>query len=126
MRDIENSGDIKYLVETFYSKALKDELIGPVFKAVHFSLEQHIPIMINFWETILLDIVTYRGNPMVKHLEMNKILPLESKHFDRWNKIWKETVTASFNGLTAQQAINRAEGIADLIQHKIKKLSQPR
>ena len=126
MRDIENSEDIKLLVETFYSKALNDEKIGPIFKTVHFSLEQHIPVMVNFWETILLDVVSYKGNPMLKHLEMNKTVPLEAEHFERWIKLWKETVSGRFNGLTAQQAINRAESIAALMQHKINQLNQQR
>jgi hemoglobin len=119
MNDIQNRADIQYLVENFYKTALADELIGPVFKAANFSLEQHIPVMVSFWETILLDVVTYRGNPMLKHIELNRRVPLNPLHFDRWMQIWIQTVNRKFNGLTAQQAINRASSIAGLMQHKI-------
>lgn len=120
MKDIENRADIQYLVETFYNHALKDEIIGPVFKAANFKLDEHIPVMITFWETILMDVVTYKGNPMLKHLELNKTVPLLPSHFERWMHIWKITVSEAFTGIVAQQAIKRAEGIADLMQHKIK------
>jgi len=120
MRDIENRKDILYLVETFYERALSDEVIGPVFKAANFKLEEHIPVMVTFWETILLDVITYKGNPMLKHIMLSKTVPLEPAHFERWMSIWKTTVSQAFSGLVAQQAINRAEGIAGLMQHKIK------
>lgn len=119
MRDIENRQDIQYLVESFYQKALKDELIGPIFKAANFSLDAHIPVMITFWETILLDVVTYKGNPMLKHLALDKSVPLEPEHFERWMNIWIETVSQKFEGTKAQQAIIRADSIAKLMQFKI-------
>ncbi|WP_316789063.1 group III truncated hemoglobin [Pedobacter frigoris] len=119
MRDIQNREDIQYLVETFYQKALKDELIGPVFNAANFSLEAHVPVMVTFWETILLDVVTYKGNPMLKHITLDKTVPLEPEHFDRWMSIWTMTVTDKFNGLNAQQAVNRADSIAKLMRFKI-------
>lgn len=119
MRDIENQADIQYLVETFYQTALADEVIGPVFKAADFSLEQHIPVMVKFWETILLDVITYQGNPMLKHITLNKTVALLPEHFERWMAIWEQTVTAKFDGFTARQAINRAASIAQLMQHKI-------
>lgn len=121
MNDIQNRTDIEYLVAHFYKAALADELIGPVFKAANFSLEQHIPVMVSFWETILLDVITYQGNPMLRHLELNRSVPLNPAHFDRWMQIWVQTVNGKFSGLTAQQAINRASSIAGLMQHKIEK-----
>ncbi|MEJ2882394.1 group III truncated hemoglobin [Pedobacter sp. GR22-6] len=126
MTDIKNTTDIRYLVETFYNKALNDELIAPLFHAAQFSLDQHIPIMIRFWETLLLDVVTYKGNPMLKHIEMNKTIPLKPEHFERWLRIWRETVKSKFAGFNAQQAINRAEGIARLMQYKMEQFNQPR
>ena len=119
MKDITQQEDIQYLVETFYNKALADKVIGPVFAAAQFSLEQHIPVMVRFWETILLDVVSYKGNPMLKHIAMNKTIPLKPEHFESWLNIWKDTVNSKFSGLCAQQAVNRAEGIARLMQYKI-------
>lgn len=124
MEDIRNKQDIQYLVETFYKKALADTLIGPVFKSADFVLESHIPVMVSFWETILFDVITYKGNPMLKHLELNQSVPLYPSHFERWMKIWITTVNEKFNGPLAEKAIIRAKSIAQLMEYKIKQSGQ--
>lgn len=118
-RDIKDQEDIRFLVVEFYNKALTDEVIGPVFKAANFSLEAHIPVMVKFWETILLDVVTYKGNPMLKHIALNQEVPLKGEHFERWMKIWEETIKTNFEGPVADQAISRASSIGQLMQYKI-------
>lgn len=124
MKDIQNKEDIRYLVETFYTTVLADPLIGPVFTAANFDLESHVPIMISFWETILFDVITYQGNPMLKHLELNRSVPLYPSHFERWMSIWKETVNLKFMGPLAEKAIVRAMSIAQLMEYKIKQADQ--
>jgi len=124
--DIKDQEDIRFLVIEFYNQALTDEVIGPVFKAANFSLEAHIPVMVTFWETILLDVVTYKGNPMLKHIALNKEVPLHGEHFERWMKIWEETIKTHFEGPIADQAISRASSIGQLMQYKIKQASSPR
>lgn len=119
MKDIQNTTDIQYLVETFYSTALNDPLIGPVFKQADFELETHIPVMIAFWETILFDVITYSGNPMLKHLELNRRVLLKGPHFERWMQIWGETVRFKFEGPLAEKAVTRARSIAQLMNYKI-------
>ncbi|SMD12525.1 group III truncated hemoglobin [Pedobacter nyackensis] len=124
MNDIQHKEDIQYLVETFYHSALTDQLIGPVFRAANFKLEAHIPVMVAFWETILFDVITYKGNPMLKHLELNRTVPLKPAHFERWMKIWTDTVNNKFEGPIAQKAIVRATSIAQLMEYKINKADQ--
>ena len=119
MRDIQDKKDIQFLVEIFYHQALTDPVIGPVFVKARFMLESHIPTMIAFWETILFDVITYSGNPMLKHIELNNAVPLLPGHFDRWMQIWKGTVQLNFDGPLAEKAIIRAQSIAQLMQHKI-------
>lgn len=119
-RAIKDQEDIRFLVIEFYNQALADLVIGPVFKAANFSLEAHIPVMVKFWETILLDVVTYKGNPMLKHIALNKEVPLKGEHFERWMKIWEETIRTHFEGPVADQAISRASSIGQLMQYKIK------
>lgn len=120
MEDIQHKKDIQYLVETFYRKALADPQIGPVFEAADFRLEKHIPVMVSFWETILFDVITYKGNPMLKHLELNKSVALKTLDFERWIEIWTETVNHKFSGKLAEKAIVRAKAIAQLMEYKIK------
>jgi hemoglobin len=119
MKDIENKDDIALLVNSFYSKVMADPLIGHFFAESNFSLEKHRPIIISFWETILLDVVTYSGNPMLKHLKMNENMPLKKAHFDRWLQVWEETIYQNFAGEKADEALKRGKGIAHLMEFKI-------
>ncbi|HKG08228.1 MAG TPA: group III truncated hemoglobin [Pedobacter sp.] len=116
---IQTRADIQRLVELFYNKALSDPIIGHIFKATHFDLEIHIPVMVSFWETILLDVHTYQGNPMAKHIDINKTIALEAAHFEHWLFLWASTITDNFTGEKAEEAISRASGIAKIMQAKI-------
>lgn len=119
MKDIEKKEDINLLVNAFYGKALTDEIIGPVFREADFSLEQHIPVMVSFWETILLDEHTYSGNPMLKHIQLNQLVPLKPEHFQRWLALWEEVLKTHFKGARAEEALKRASSIAQMMQIKI-------
>lgn len=119
-KDITTEEDIKLLVDSFYKKVIPDKSIGFIFtEVVKLSWEKHIPVMYSFWSSILLGTNSYRNNPMIKHLELNKMAPLTSQHFDRWLVLWEETVNEFFEGKTAKEAIQRAKNIAALMQHKI-------
>lgn len=120
MQDISTREDIETLVSRFYEKVLKDDVIGYIFTDVaRMDWNHHMPIMYDFWETLLLDAQKYKGNPMVKHLQLDNQEPLESIHFDQWLTLWKQTVKENFQGKKADEAIVRAENIAHLMQLKI-------
>jgi len=121
MQDIQERADIELLVKRFYEKVMPDPLIGAFFTSVvHFSWEVHIPVMISFWESVLLGVQSYKGNPMVKHIELNALQRLEPAHFERWLALWEETVKTYYRGEKAQMAIDRAHSIAKIMQAKIK------
>ncbi|MDG1262954.1 MAG: group III truncated hemoglobin [Flavobacteriales bacterium] len=72
-RDLENEEDIKLLVNTFYEKVGKDELIGYLFNDVaKVHSESHLPKMVRFWSSVLLGAAEYKGNPMQKHVELSR------------------------------------------------------
>ena len=120
MQDIQTREDIGLLVNEFYKKVIPDPLIGHFFtRVVHFSWEEHIPIMISFWESILLGGQSYKGNPMIKHMELDALYPLDPLHFDRWLYLWQTTVRELFAGEKATEAIDRAHSIAGIIKTKI-------
>ena len=55
MKLIEDRSDIEVFVNEFYERVKYDSVIQHFFtKERGFSFEQHIPIMCDFWETILL------------------------------------------------------------------------
>ena len=85
MDTINNRKDISKLVQMFYSKIRKDELLGPIFNS-HISEEQwseHLEKLTDFWETNLLGIVKFKGSPSTKHINVDKNMnhSMEQKHF---------------------------------------------
>jgi len=120
-QDIQNADDIKHLLDTFYAKVLKDDVIGYIFTDVaQISLEIHMPVLYAFWETILFGVANYRGNPILKHIELNKKEPLTDLHFERWISLFFETIDELFEGKTADLAKEKAKAMRFLMQHKIK------
>jgi hemoglobin len=116
MNDISTRDDIELLVNSFYKKVVDDSLIAHFFTdAVQLSWENHIPIMISFWETLLLDEITYRGNAMEKHIALHRIAPIRREHFQRWIRLWEETVRENFSGSKADEAVTRAQSIAQIM-----------
>ena len=111
--DINTRTDIEKLVNDFYDKVQRDQLLGPVFS--HVDWAHHLPIMYDFWSSILLGDQSYRGNPLQKHLP----LPIEGKHFDQWLKLFTETVNENFAGEKAEEVKMRAESIAGIFQLKL-------
>ena len=120
MNDIEERSDIMLLVNRFYEKLLVDEVVGYLFTDIaRINLEEHLPILCDFWETMLFDNMIYRGNPMEKHLALNLKEKLLPQHFDRWMMHWESTIKENFKGEKADKAIERARNIALLMQYKV-------
>ncbi len=119
--DIQNRHDVEHFVDEFYKKVVDDEIIGYIFTRVAgFSWEKHIPIMYSFWETVLFGVMSYKGNPMLVHLELNRKVPLNAAHFDRWQILFFETIDDLFEGEKVDDAKRRVVTMSLLIQHKIK------
>jgi hemoglobin len=108
-KDITTAEDIKLLVDTFYEKVKADDTIGYIFNdVVKVDWPHHLPRMYAFWEFLLLGNDTYKGNPMEVHQKVHRMTPLKEAHFDRWLKLFSETVDEHFTGLVAEDAKNRA------------------
>lgn len=119
--DLSTRSAIEILIDRFYQKALKDELIKHFFtEVVQLNWEKHIPLIVDFWESNILGTGNYQGNPMLVHLELNRKSKLEAKHFDRWLELWELTIKENFEGEKAELAMSRAQQIAQLMQYKIK------
>jgi len=117
MKTLQSKEDIIVMVNSFYDKVNKDELLSPIFNDIaKVQWESHLPIMYEFWNSILLGTATYFGSPFPKHLP----LPIEQKHFDRWLELFHQTVNDNFEGKLAEEAKNRAANIAQIFSFKIK------
>lgn len=118
--DLRDRADVAELVTAFYRAAFDDPLIGPIFTDVaHMDLDHHLPIMCDFWETVLFDVVLYRRNALQLHAALHARHPLKAEHFDRWLTLWVETVDARFAGPVAERAKVQARRIAGSIGRRL-------
>jgi hemoglobin len=114
--EIENLDHIKLLVDTFYSKIRKDELLKDIFNdIIQDRWPAHLEKMYRFWQTVLLEEYTYQGSPFLPHAT----LPVQKIHFDRWLTLFNETIDEHFKGEKADRAKWQGERMAIMFLSKI-------
>lgn len=116
-KDIETRADLELLLAKFYEAATADAEIGHHFAEL--DLAAHLPVIVNFWEKILLGNPVYYGNPLAVHQKINEKSPLTLADFRRWTEIFGATVDAFFAGETADAAKLRARMIAHSLNQRI-------
>lgn len=125
-KDIENREDIYLLVKDFYVKLMNDDLMHHFFS--EFSnpelLEEHLQVLVDFWDNILFFSGTYQKNAMRPHLELQQKKPFKSEHFKQWLLHFNNTVDEYFVGEIAHAAKSRALSIATVMQIKIAELNK--
>ena len=83
--DLTNRADIQLLITTFYEKVKREETIAYIFADVaKVDWESHLPVMYDFWETMLFHTGSYRRNAMKAHMDLNQKTPLKQVNFDKW------------------------------------------
>ncbi len=125
-KDIENREDIYLLVKDFYVKLMNDDLMHHFFS--EFSnpklLEEHLQILVDFWDNILFYSGTYQKNTMKPHLDLQPTKPFKSEHFKQWILHFNNTVDEHFSGEIAHSAKSRALSVATVMQIKIAELGK--
>jgi hemoglobin len=115
-RDIEGVEDIKLLVDNFYGRIRKDDLLKDIFnEKIQDRWPEHLEKMYRFWQTILLEEHTYHGSPFPPHAK----LPVAQEHFEQWVSIFYETVDELFSGEKATRAKWQGERMAEMFHSKI-------
>ena len=123
-KDIENREDLHLLMQAFYKKLLSDDSINYLFTDVaKIDILQHIPVLVDFWDSILFKADTYRKNAMQPHMILHQKSSLQKSHFETWLRYFKETVDELFEGEIAFMAKERATSIATVMQIKISQLN---
>ena len=118
--DIENRADIENFVKLFYHYVKQDKTIGFIFnEVIKMNWEEHIPLITDFWETILLDNPVYKNNAMEVHYDINRKLPLKAEHFESWLLLFNNTIDELYEGEKANLAKTRAKSIAAVMLFKM-------
>ncbi|RIV44260.1 group III truncated hemoglobin [Flagellimonas pelagia] len=115
-KEIASLEEIRQMVDLFYGKVRKDELLAGIFNGIiQENWPTHLEKMSRFWQTVLLGKHTYYGSPFAPHAN----LPVQGRHFDRWKQLFIQTVDENFIGEKAAEAKFRAEKMAEMFQLKI-------
>jgi len=108
---------IAELVDTFYGKIRDDQILGPIFaQAIGTDWNPHLEKMKAFWSTVLLASRSYKGSPMMAHLQLPR---LARHHFERWLQLWSETVEGLCTEKVAAIFIQKAQMIAERLLNAI-------
>jgi len=121
-KDVLERADIEDIVTRFYEVMLKDPIVGFIFTDVaKIHLEEHLPIIVDFWSDVVFKQKLYQGNTLQKHLDIHQKMPLKPGHFTRWLYLFDKAVNDHHQGKNAGLMIERAELVAKSISAAIVK-----
>lgn len=109
---------IRAVVDEFYARARRDDIVGPVFNSKIAPAEwpAHISKIADFWSSMLLGTGRYDGRPMPKHMGIPE---LSDAHFMRWLRLFRETVNELCTTDIAAIFIERSERIGNSFRMNI-------
>ncbi len=118
--DLDNPQRIRQFVEAFYACMLQDEQLAPIFIDVaNIDLNKHLPLIISYWEKLLLGESDYRRHTMNIHRAIHRKRPLVAADFTRWLHFFITSVDESFAGPYAERAKQTASYIAANMQKSL-------
>lgn len=120
-QDIQTEEDVELMVNSFYDKVNKDELLSYVFNDFSkVNWKAHLPKMYRFWNTLIFGKQSYKGSPFDSHIS----LPVNKTHFDRWIQLFDINIDEHFKGEVADNTKLRAKSIAYVFQSKLEYLNK--
>lgn len=113
---ITSPAEVKELVDKFYQKVNSDAILSPVFNIeATVDWDIHLEKMYKFWGMQLIGTPGYIGNAFLPHSKLN----IGTEHFEKWLKLFIETVDENFFGDVADMAKQKARNIAAVFQYKL-------
>jgi len=126
VRDLADRADIEALLRRFYGRALVDDILAEPFIELRIrGLDSHLPVMADFWQTVLFRAGIYRGSALHAHRHVHQRTPLSGSHFVRWLGIWNNTVDEMFRGTVAEHAKAQGARIAWAMHRRLTGANQP-
>lgn len=122
MHEIVDRVTINQMVREFYATVLKDDLLSPFFtKALGDDLKngkwhEHLHTLDNFWLLMMTGKKGYGGDPFPPHAFLG---PLSEETFERWLKLFKETVSRLFIPEIADKFYLKAQKLAEIFMENL-------
>jgi hemoglobin len=109
---------IKKLVTHFYRRVQKDELLGYIFNDIaHVDWTHHIPLLCQFWNSIMLKTGEYHGSAYTKHVLIGKKIPIKEAHFTHWLDLFQQEAFKHLPMSAAEEITQKASLIAKSLQY---------
>ena len=125
--DLQGRDDIKRLVDSFYDKVGRDEMLGPIFNDIAGTdWVTHLPKMYAFWESMIFRTGSFRGDPLAAHTRLVPLTSMGRPQFERWLQLFTATVNELFAGMNAEHIKNSAADMANVIHARINGLAPDR
>lgn len=108
---------IKQLVLHFYQRVQQDDVLGPIFNDVaKIDWDHHIPLICQFWNSIMLKTNEYHSNAYQKHVILGEKTSLSEAHFTRWLMLFQEEAFKHLPLEAAQLITEKAGMIANSLK----------
>jgi hemoglobin len=118
--DLQTREDVEALLRRFYGRAFHDDLLAQPFADLcSHGLDEHLPVMCDFWETVLFRAGLYRRNALHVHRRLHHQTPLAAEHFVRWLTLWTSTIDQMYQGPIAEHAKTQAARIAAAMHRRL-------
>ena len=119
--DLADRADVEALLRRFYGRVFDDATLAEPFAELRVKgLGSHLPVMCDFWETVLFRAGLYHGNALLVHRQLDDRHPLCGTHFARWLTLWNATLDEMYQGPVAQRAKVQAGRIAKSMHRRLR------
>lgn len=104
------------MVQKFYAKLLKDDVVGPFFTRKlgddmnNHKWPEHLRTLGRFWVTMMTGQKGYGGDPLAAHMFLGQ---LTRESFERWLEHFRETVDECYEPEIADKFYKKADILAD-------------
>ncbi len=115
--DIQNRNDIALVIQNFYKKVRANKELSLLFNNAITDWDYHLEHITDFWENQLFRKNVYKGNPLEKHVALDKKNNnlITNDLFGLWLQLWVQTLDEHFQGDKVNLAKNRAKNIASFL-----------
>lgn len=116
LHDTVDRANVEILVQRFYASILKDKMVGPYFiRALGSDIKgekwyEHLRTLNNFWLNMMGEENSYRGTPFPPHAFIGEMFP---ETFERWLKLFRETVDSIYVPELADKFYKKADVLAE-------------
>lgn len=107
---------VRALVETFYTRAHADPLLGPFFAATIADWQEHLDTVGAFWSRALMGTDRYRGCVMGAHTHLR----MTPAHFERWMALFD----AAARETLSPAGYERAMSVAGFIEERLREFGR--